>query len=221
MLVVTLDTAPPAGGAFVINDGAPRVAVQTVTLTIESSSLDVDEMIIWGDVDIADSAAVQATEGASQWITFAESKVIRLSSGDGPKTINLRLRDDVGNATLAIDRVITLDGTAPWVEIVSGVDVERVSTVAGHDEATFSWRCNQAFEHYEVKVVPSSLASYQIGTALDDTDGSLNIAGDGAFPATTPITTTINGADLQTASPGDGPKIIKVFVRNTTDVWSL
>ena len=32
---------------------------------------------------------------------------------------------------------------------------------------------------------------------------------------------TINGADLETASAGDGVKIVKVFVKNAAGTWSV
>lgn len=220
-LVITLDTAPPASGAFVINDGAGWTAVQVVTLDLSTSSTDIEEMLIWGDVDPTDTPAIQATEGASTWIAFASSKVIKLSAGNGLKTIYVKLRDDVGNATLALSQAINLDTDIPWVEITAGVDVDRISLVSGWNEASFSWRCNQAFERYEVRVVPSSIIGHQFGTLIGTAGGSTNVSADGAFAANTPITTTIRAADLQIASPGDGPKIVKVFVRDTTDVWSV
>jgi hypothetical protein len=43
----------------------------------------------------------------------------------------------------------------------------------------------------------------------------------GSFPATTGIDSMIDGRDLETASAGDGTKIVKVFVRDDANNWSI
>ena len=43
----------------------------------------------------------------------------------------------------------------------------------------------------------------------------------GNYPAATNIQVTITGTDLETASPGDGAKIVKVFVKNEAGTWSV
>jgi hypothetical protein len=41
-----------------------------------------------------------------------------------------------------------------------------------------------------------------------------------ATAADASISCTINGADLETASSGDGAKIVKVFVKDASGNWS-
>ena len=54
------------------------------------------------------------------------------------------------------------------------------------------------------------------------TAGSSNTSGSaGTYPAATNIQVTITGTDLETASPGDGAKIVKVFVKNEAGTWSV
>ena len=54
------------------------------------------------------------------------------------------------------------------------------------------------------------------------TSGSTNTSGtEGGYKADTAINVTINGADLEAASSGDGVKIIKVFVKNAAGTWSV
>ena len=43
----------------------------------------------------------------------------------------------------------------------------------------------------------------------------------GTFKASAAISCKIYGKDLETASSGDGEKIIKVFVKNTHGTWSV
>jgi hypothetical protein len=86
--------------------------------------------------------------------------------------------------------------------------------------ATFSWEANVAFSEYVVKVMPSTASPYFSGSPIRADFGSTNVAGSGSFPATTPITTVLKGADLNFASPGDGPKLIRVFVRDVAGRWS-
>ena len=41
------------------------------------------------------------------------------------------------------------------------------------------------------------------------------------YPATTGITSVIDGRDLETASAGDGVKVVKVFVKDDAGNWSV
>lgn len=59
-------------------------------------------------------------------------------------------------------------------------------------------------------------------TVIPTTSGSTNTSGsEGGYEADTNIQVTINGTDLETASSGDGVKIVKVFVRNAAGTWSV
>ncbi len=42
----------------------------------------------------------------------------------------------------------------------------------------------------------------------------------GGYPASTNRTASVKGADLEAASAGDGNKIIKVFVQESSGNWS-
>ena len=60
------------------------------------------------------------------------------------------------------------------------------------------------------------------GTLIPTTGGSINTSGnEGNYPATTNIQVTINGTDLESASTGDGVKIVKVFVKTAAGIWSV
>ena len=56
-------------------------------------------------------------------------------------------------------------------------------------------------------------------TLTDETKTGYGTAG--GYKKATAINVTIKGADLATASSGDGTKIIKVFVKNAAGTWSV
>lgn len=217
--LLTLDTAPPASPALVINDGAASTGDLVATVKITSPSPDTREMIVWGDVDPTVDPLYDMDEADAQWQLYSPEVSLVLSSDAGPKHIYARLRDDVHNETVAFTSYIVLDTTSPVVAITTPVDRSRISLVDPFDDATFSWAANIDFQHYEVRVVPSGGSPHTAGVPLGSSHGSSNVSGNGAFVAGVPITTDINGADLQAASPGDTAKVVKVFVRSG-GVWS-
>ena len=61
-------------------------------------------------------------------------------------------------------------------------------------------------------------STHATGTAIGTTNGSTNMAATGSFAASTPISCTINGADLSAAVSGvNAAYIIKVFVKMLPD----
>jgi hypothetical protein len=216
---LTLDTTAPAGVSIDVGTVAGQ---QDITATIATSDTPTTnyQMKIWGDVDTSNDANVQATEGASSWITFATSKAIKLSSGDGSKTINVKVRDDVWNESSAQSDSVTLDTTAPTATI-SGPDVGKVSKVSGKRESAFSFSPDVAVQAYKVKVVPATNSIHSAGTQIPTTNGSVNMSG-GSVSSGATVNCTIDGRDLETAAGIDGTHIVKVFVQETgSGIWSV
>lgn len=221
---LTLDTIGPATPGISIDAGAAYAATQTVSagITTGDGVTTGYTMKIWGSVDPANDANVQATEGASAWVAFAATKAIKLSTGDGLKTLNLKIRDDVLNESSATSDTITLDTAVPVVTITSGPDVTKIPKNATKNTCAFAFSSDSIFEQYEVRVVPATNSLHTAGTAVLTANGSTNMAGSaGGYPASTPISCTINGTDLETASAGDGAKIVKVFMREASGGWSV
>lgn len=222
---LTLDTTGPAGVVASINAGATYATDDDVVVDITTTDPDTTgyQVKIWGDVDAAADPNIQATEGASSWITLANPHAVKLSSGDGVKTLTVRLRDDVWNQSSTASDSITLDTTVPVVNVTAGPTPTKISKIASKDVSTFDFSPTGDVAAYKVKVVPSTGSLHSAGTQIPTTAGSTNMSG-GAVLSGATVTSTINGADLETASGGpgsDGSKIVKVFVQDAAGNWSL
>lgn len=213
---LALDTTAPTGLTLSINDGAMYATSTAVNLTIglTDSPTTGYQMKIWGIEGATE-------ETAASWETFATSKSVNLTTGDGLKTVYIKVRDDVGNETAQVTDTITLNTAVPVVTI-TGPDKSKISKVTGFDTSIFSFMSDVAFAEYKVCVVPATLSTQEAGTLIPVTGGSINTSGnEGDYPADTAITVTIKGADLESASSGDGTKVVKVFVKTVAGLWSI
>ena len=212
---LVLDTLAPQELTVKLNNGSQYTTSKNITLSISVSDTSTSgyQMKVWG-VDGASS------EDNATWETFAATKSIALPTGDGLKTVYVKVRDDVCNETAAASATITLDTSVPAVTII-GPDVSRISKTAPKNVATFSFTSDVAFTEYKIKVVPSKSSLHDAGTLIGTVNGSTNMNATGSFKASTAITCKIYGKDLEAASSGDGEKIIKVFVKNAHGTWSV
>jgi hypothetical protein len=220
---LTLDTIGPQNPAISIESGAAYATAQLVNCGISTSDGDTTgyQMKIWGDVDPLNDADVQVLEANSTWISYNATKQVKLSVGDGSKTLYCKIRDSVYNVSSQASDSIVLDTTMPAVTISVGPDVSVISKITAHRTCSFSFQSDSIFDEYKVKVVPATNSIHSAGTTILTTYGSTNMSGAaGSYPATTNINCTIDGADLEVASGGDGQKIIKVFVKDQAGLWS-
>ena len=131
----------------------------------------------------------------------------------------------MGNETAVVSDSITLDTAIPTIT-VTGPDKAKISKVVGFDTSIVNFISDVEFVEYKVCVVPSTTSTHDAGVVIPTDNGSINTSGakgsdEEKFPADTNIQVTINGADLETASSGDGVKIVKIFVRNIAGSWSV
>ena len=213
---LTLDTTAPSGVTLTINNGALYASSTAVTLGITLADEDTTgyQMKIWG-------VAGALEEAQAEWENFAASKAVTLDGEDGLKTVYVKVRDDVDNESAAVSDTITLNTTVPVVT-VTGPDRSKISKVEGFGQAVINFTADVPFEEYKVCVVPAVSAQQDAGTPIPTSARSVNTSGTaGGYPASTNIQVTITGADLASASPGDGSKIVKVFVRNVAGIWSV
>lgn len=219
---ITLDTTAPTNPTITIEGGATSVTKHLVNLQLSVDDSDTTgyQMKIWGDVDESYNTGIKSTEETSSWVSYSSTPQIRLSESDGMKTINIRVRDDVHNASsVAIDSV-NLDTLIPTVT-VTNPDVSKISKVAGKDTASFTFSVNKDFVEYKVKLVGAISATHDTGSLIPTANGSNNTSGTGSFNPSTVTVVTVKGADLEEAgATTDGQKIIKVFVKDTHGSWS-
>ena len=214
---LTLDTTAPAGVTLQINSGALYATSRPVTLTIGVSDEQTTgyQMKVWGDIDGA------SEEAAASWETFATEKSVTLTTGDGLKTVHVKIRDDVGNESADVTDTITLNTAVPVVT-VTGPDKSRISKVSGFDTSIINFTSDVAFDEYKVCVVTANSSTQDSGMTIGSTHGSINTSGtSGDYPASESIQVTIKAADLEAASSGDGTKIVKVFVKTEAGIWSV
>lgn len=226
---LTLDTTGPSNPSIRLNNNAQFSTTELITASIGTGDSNIAgyQMKIWGDIDIAwakengliSSGSTTVTETTALWISYAASKQLKLSSGDGNKTVSLLLRDDVYNVSALVSDSISLDKTRPTVNI-TGPDVSKISKQDGKNVAAFSFTVDTSFVEYKVKVTTSG-ADHSTGTQIGTANGSTNMVGTGTYAKATVINSTINGADLEAASAGDGTKVIKVFVKDEAGNWSI
>lgn len=212
---LTLDTLAPQGLTIKLNNGSQYTTNKTVQLAVNvtDESADGYQMKVWGINGVAN-------ESDATWETLANIKNVTLSTGDGLKTVYVKVRDDVYNETAAATATITLDTSVPAVTII-GPDVSKISKTSPKDVATFSFTSNTAFTEYKIKVVPSNSSLHDAGVQIGTANGSTNMNATGTFKVSTAISCKVYGKDLEAASSGDGEKIIKVFVKNAHGTWSV
>ncbi len=208
---LTLDTLAPTISSFAINSGASVTTSTSVTLSIASA--DAAAMKIWGINGVA-------SEAAASWETFASTKSVTLTSGDGSKTVYIKVRDSVYNESSASSATITLSTAIPSIT-VTGPDVNVISTQTGKNICTFTWQSDLALKAWKVKLVPANNSAHDAGTQIGTAGGSTNMTGS-TKAANTSVECKIYGADLSTAAGGsDGTYIIKVFGQaSSNDLWS-
>ena len=222
-VTVVLDTTAPGGVTITIEAGALYATDRDVDVTIATTDPDTTgyTMKLYGDVDDAFAPTeYRALEADAPWINFATSKTIRVSTGEGSKTLKLKVRDDVHNVSSEATDSITIDTTVPVVTVQSGPTPAKISKQTGKRTSTIVWQSDSIYDEYKVKVVPATDSLHTAGTQIPTTGGSTNVSGSTPDqPAATNVTTDIDGADLETAG-AEGNNIVKVFVKDDAGNWS-
>lgn len=223
---LVIDTTGPGGVTLALNGNATYTTAQIITAAINTSDTPTTgyQIKVWGDVDPAYNASIQTTEGASAWMTpgsFVANQSVKLAAGDGLKTINVRVRDDVYNESGTVTKTITLDTGVPTVSITSAPDATKLSAQAGKRTVNFSFTVGaEAIQAWEVAVVSSGASVRGSGTVIGVTNGSTGVSGN-ALAANAVQAVSIDARDVIAASAGDGTKVIKVFVQDDSGNWSV
>lgn len=227
---ITLDTIGPAGVSVLINDDADKVTSTSATLTISCEDADLSgyQMKIWGTADAP-------TESDALWETFQEEKDITLSSGDGLKTVFVKVRDDVWNESATVSDTVTLYEKLPSI-IGLSVNKSKLSLVEGQRVTVGSFGIDEDIDAVRVMIVQNVNDTYDAPTnvSIPVTNGSkiYNENDETVSGAFLEAESTLNNvqlvyfdicaADISAVAPGDGVKIVKVFVRSAANGnWSV
>ena len=228
---LTLDTAAPSGVSVIINSGEAKTSSTAVTLAISCSDIDTTDyqMKIWG-------ISGAETEDSASWETFSDSKSVTLPTGDGVKNVYVKVRDDVWNESAAASDTISLYTSVPTVSVkyISGA---KFSLVSGKDSVYGEFSYDEDISAVKLMLVQDANASHDNasnisiptanGSCMTDVNTSSPYSCDTLeyeidVESAYPMEFTINAADINAVSPGDGVKIVKAFVRSAASGnWSV
>ena len=252
-----LDTTAPSAGItlFQTDDTHSQPAITNLAEFIAHiTGEDVDEQDpepveykLYGDFTYEAQSEQGITEQAASWETLVKEsgqnymKIDDMfcTSGDGTKTIYLKIRDNAGNISSA-SASFEYDTTAPEVE-VANVDYNRISLmqtlrrtladgeIAGkyNDQIHFTITSTSAIQAYQICAYDDQAAA----EAGDHTKGQVtadsrcvNISATGlSLAANTPVAVTLSGAAYKAAleDDSDGLHIVVAYVQDLGGTWSV
>ncbi len=118
-LIVTIDNTPPGGGEITVNGGELFTQKRSVKLEFTPPD-DAVDMFIEGDL-VRDS-------NTFQWVDFSlftQPLTINLSLGDGEKKVEIMFRDEAGNETEPIEKIVVLNELPPVIIAVDTYDEDE------------------------------------------------------------------------------------------------
>lgn len=195
---ITLDTTPASAVLTLrkADDSANLPAYVNATgfaAAISTEDTDIVSYKLWGDV-------VDATSEPAGWTSasFTDGRMLvdnlLFTSGEGTKTVNVKIRDIGGNVTTLTSQSVVLDITPPTVTL--SADVAVISAQTGYNTVIFTYGASDT----------NALTNYQL--KLDD-----SVVKSGAF--TDGATEAVTEAELVAISAGEGSKSLTLYV---TDV---
>ncbi len=228
---IILDTIGPSGVSVLINGDADKAITTAVTLSIACADSDLTgyQMKIWGTADAP-------SEAEAIWETYQATKNVTLPSGDGLKTVYVKVRDDVWNESATASDTITLYEKLPSVTRLS-VNKSKLSLVEGMNITSGNFLVDENIDALKIMLVQNGNDTHDAATniAIPVTNGSKITTDNEDLPCIDGVLKTekfvdcvlgigfdIYADDINSVSPGDGVKIIKVFVRSAeTGRWSI
>ena len=197
------------------------------------------QYLIYGDFSYGAQSAQGVTESAAVWtdLVYADGKAYMVVSdmfmteGEGNKNVYLKVKDNAGNISTAAVQSVYYDPSAPEV-VVSGVDYNRISKMhtARHDNAAkfndethFVFTPSETIQAYKVVAYANqdaAKAGSNADAVIPSDAGSVNMSATGLSSAEA-VNAMIRGADLEAAVPGDGIKIVVVYVQDLAGTWSV
>lgn len=163
------------------------------TAALSTEDTDIVSYKIWGDIDGATSEPASWTTA-----TWDEGRMLidnlQFTSGEGSKTVNVKIRDIGGNVTVLTPASVVVDVTAPTVTL--SADVSVISAESGFNSVTFTYGATDT----------NGLVDYQLKLGDD-------VVKQGSF--TNGMTEAVTESELVAISAGEGAKSLVLYV---TDV---
>ena len=125
------------------------------------------------------------------------------------------LRPPTRSRSTRPSRLVTVQGGSP--------DVSTISKIATKDTVTIVWQCDRSTTPTRSRLSPLPARRERRYADPDHRWFDQRVRIDCQSAAATNVTTTIKGADLETAAVrrDDGAKIIKIFVQDDSGNWSV
>jgi len=206
----TPDLTPP----IVTTDPASMVTSSTADLngTVQPNGKATNYWFEYG----TDTSYGSTTPSTGIGSTGTYSPVESISGLTPSTTYHFRLvAQNPDGITYGADRTFTTasagDTTPPTVTITAQSRT-RMSRVPGFDATDITYQADEAFDSYEVRLVPTVAATRAEGTLIES--GAL------AGAANTAYTVTITDDELVAAAGVEGNNIIAVYVRDAAGNWS-
>ena len=226
-----LDTLGPQGVSLVVNDGEAVSTVNVARIKLSCSDPDTTgyQIKLWGTLQAP-------TEAEAKWSSFTTSGTHAVSAANGIKTIYVKVRDDVYNESPTVSASFKLSTDKPTVKDLY-IGPAKVSLMEGKNIATGSFGYSENISAAKMMIVQDVNATHdnQTNILIPTTNGSCFEYEDGEKLSTDKmsfenkecdaiftIIYNINAKDIAAVAPGDGVKIIKVFVKSAeSGLWSV
>jgi hypothetical protein len=112
---ITLDTVGPDAVSVKIDDNAEYTSSTEVELTVLAE----EAAMMYIDGDVSDNANVR------KWITYQKEPIdLKLTEGDGEKSVSVEFQDTIGNHSKKISDSIIFDSTPPKIRSVKSYNSE-------------------------------------------------------------------------------------------------
>ncbi|MDH5769621.1 MAG: hypothetical protein OEZ31_11810, partial [Nitrospirota bacterium] len=183
---IIYDPTPPNITGFRIEEGDYTDARQNIHL-IEIDATAANFMWIDGDVD-NDSVT-------KEWIAYSDSAQVTLTSGDGPKTVSIKVANTVGTEAGPVSDTITLDTTPP----------QNPTLILRDPDSP-----NPEYTNYKYVVVSiNNLDTDVVEYIMSETQATQPSATATWWPVPIPATYQL--------SPGEGEKRVYLWVKDVVD----
>lgn len=189
-----VDTTPPSG-SFSINNGAGATNATSVSLHFTYED------------DYSETAEVRLSLDGELWGEWqpAETTTFTLPSGDGPKTIYAKFRDEAGNESEAVTQTIILDTVAPEPPVFSLSTTEptkEVTVTIAYSQDTLNKRYQLWGDHPSAYTEPfvltqnRTISAYATDEAGNMSTTTVSVNNIDTFPPA--VSVTINDGAFMT-----------------------